>query len=135
MKNSIKKLSLLLSTMLLVFMSMTTLTSCKDDDDDDDDSSLTEKLVGTWRAYDEEEGDYFTITFNKNGSGYCSYSADNETDRFDDYKVQDGRLYIKWEGDDYFEEESYIEFKDNNTFIMRDEYEDGVYTQTFTRVR
>lgn len=55
--------------------------------------------------------------FNQDGSGTACYTRPGaRVDAFTDYMIKDGKLYIKWNGDDDFDEKGEIVLIDAVTF-------------------
>ncbi len=108
----------LFGIIMMLVMGMA-FTACSDDDDDDNGRY---PLTGTWIG--DDGGTERMYQFNSDGSGYTRRTAEGaRIDNFSDYKVSDGVLYIKWEGDDEYDEKGHIEIS-GNSFRIR-WYDDG----------
>jgi len=98
-------------------------TACGDDDDNENDGSSNSRypLTGYWTSDDPDED--YGVLFNADGSGDWS-------EPFEDYKVEDGHLYIMWDYDGDYEDEGAIKIA-GNKFRLYNPYED--YWTTYTR--
>lgn len=118
---------------LLAFLPM--LTACDSDDNDDEPSSgVSRPLTGTWVCdYSSTETDIYA--FNADGSGSFStvFAAEVYTDNFIDYKVENGLLWIMWEGDNEFDDEADIRNITDNSFQLR--WDNNDPWLTFTKVK
>lgn len=112
--NNTMKVFRLFGIIMMLVMGMA-FTACSDDDDNNGDGGRY-PLTGTWIG--EEDGEQFMYVFNGDGSGYGSYVGSNNPDYFTDYKVTDGVLCIRWEGDDDYDEKGHIEIS-GNSFRIR----------------
>ncbi len=90
--------------MLVVGLSF---TSCEDDE---------RPLTGEWVGYVGDE--VIHMCFYSNGSGYC-YENDHDPDYFTDYMVSEGTLLIRWEGDEDYDFEGYIEDITSKSFKVQ----------------
>lgn len=79
-----KKIFSILMLAMLAVCSVA-LVSCGDDDDEKGGSGAANVLVGTWRR-NISENDYYTYTFNSNGTGVFNRPSWNVTEYFS-YKI------------------------------------------------
>lgn len=111
---------LLLLVLPLVFV------SCGGDDDEDEPNNpnqVDSRLIGTWTG--EDYGDFYTVTFNKNGTCVEEVEFDDVWDScHGTYTYRDGKI-TSWE----FIDGSYlynilgdcpwkVEFKSNNKIVL-----------------
>lgn len=106
----------LFGIIMMLVMGMA-FTACSDDDDDNGGGGRY-PLTGTWIG--EADGEQVIAVFNGDGSGHIY------DDLFDDYKIEEGTILIKWEGDDEFDFEGYIEIGDGQFRTRYDVDEDWI---------
>jgi len=102
------------------------LASCGDDDNDGPNNA--HPLTGYWIG--NLNGEQFAYRFNADGTGTSQALPDGRLDKFTDYKVEGGHLYLLWEDDDEYDDKGSIRVK-TGTFELN-LYDDGEWT-TFTR--
>ena len=101
--------------MLVMGMSLTS-NSCDGDDEDEPEPTTTESLTGTWIGYAGDER--LKYYFDSDKSGYFQ-EKNNDKEYFTKYKISDGELLIRWEGDDDYDFEGYIKDITKNSFKLR----------------
>lgn len=111
-------------------------TSCGDDDDEDIIHGL---YIGEGTATFWDDGELITeqateqAQFNSDGTGFIM-DNEGEIDLFNDFKVANGHLMIRWTGDNEYEDAGAIAIQGHN-FTLSDEYsEDERIVVVFTRV-
>ncbi len=107
------------------------LAACGDDDDDDDETGGgLRPLTGTWIC-DNMFGSGFKYVYNSDGTGTAGYTKSGaRLDKFTDYMVKDGHLWIKWVGDDDFDDKGLIKVSGSS---FRLSFDDGDEWFTFNR--
>lgn len=73
-----KELFFELVVIMMITMQSLCLVSCSSNDENNE--SLTSLLIGTWRGYDENDGNFLTVTFRSNGTGYLIEEKSNGKD-------------------------------------------------------
>lgn len=120
MKHFISRLTLLSIALLGI-----SLSSCKDQDEKDQDN-----LVGLWVETVYGDTKPYSYQFNEDGSGFGQTYPNGSKDYFDDYKVKDQHLLLKWTEDDEFENMGTIEI--NGDAFELDLYDEDSWV-TYTR--
>lgn len=103
----------LFGIIMMLVMGMS-FASCEDEPE-----NIT--LTGTWIGYDGDER--LKIYCDSDGSGYMQ-EKDNRKEYFTNYMISDGSLYIKWEGDEDYDFEGYIEDITSKSFKYRYDIDD-----------
>lgn len=116
--------------MVATFAITASLTAC-DDDESDAGTSSVHPLTGTWLGLESQSGTERMYLFNTDGSGYTKSLPNGRQDNFTDYKVENGRLYILWDGDDNYDYKGSIRLIDNNTFEI--DFNDNGFWYTYHR--
>lgn len=109
------------------------LAACGDDDDDDDEAGGgLRPLTGTWVSGSVNESfEGYQYVFNADGSGTAQYTTEGaRVDKFSDYMVKDGHLWIKWVGDKDFDDKGLIKIIHQQFQIS---FDNGKHWYTFTR--
>lgn len=73
-----KELFFELVVIMMITMQSLCLVSCSSNDENNE--SFTSLLIGTWRGYDENDGNFLTVTFRSNGTGYSIEEKSNGKD-------------------------------------------------------
>lgn len=79
-----KELFFELVVIMMITMQSLCLVSCSSNDENNE--SLTSLLIGTWRGYDENDGNFLTVTFRSNGTGYSIEENSNGKDDVENFQ-------------------------------------------------
>jgi hypothetical protein len=138
--SSILKYQWLMVMVAAMAMSIS-LSACGNDDDDNDTTGSLSNLPGKWEtslSYSSGQTWHAVYQFYTNGTGYFYEYTDDTTsteadiDYFNDYKVENGHLYILWDGDNEYDDEAIIRSLTPETMILG--WDDSQSTLTFHKV-
>ncbi len=122
--------------------------SCDKGDDSDDDNGYSSKIIGTWVNYksyedgdwwywDEDEGWFFVVKFNKGGSGSSlEYDEDYPDDVWEDpfhWEIKGNILITNFYDDEEISSAKILSLDDDELVIEYTE-EGGVFREYFVRV-
>lgn len=90
-------------------------------------NQYVEEAAGTPEEVMEQTGMYCYLVFNLNGAGgNWTYEIGQQGDPFNKWECKDGRLYLYFADDSGYDADFFnITFKDENTFVLEEEYRDG----------